>query len=175
MGNLFAYVVGILGHTPFWVYILFAYLMWMGLRRLEPRVTPITRVVILPVVFIVWGVSGLANRPFGSETIALLWLAGAVLGGLLGYTTGPKILAVDRSRRLVHLPGSWAPLTRNLLIFGSHYGLNVAAAIVPALSTTLLRWDIAVSGASAGYFIGWGVSLWRHYHKAPELSLAAAS
>lgn len=174
MTVFFAYVSGILGGTPLWVWALFLYLMIQGARRLRPRIVDARRLAIVPVVFIVWGLSGLAKRPFDAGTIALFWLAGATLGGILGPLTGPKLLAADRARTLAHLPGSRAPLIRNLLIFGSHYGLNVAAAILPAMAGGLLRADIAVSGASAGYFIAWGVALWRSWQHAPDAALAAA-
>jgi hypothetical protein len=169
-----AYASNILGGTPLWVWALFLYLMIQGARRLRPRVVDARRLAIVPFIFIAWGLSGLASRPFDAGTIALCWIAGAVFGGILGPLTGPKLLAADRTRTLAHLPGSKAPLIRNIVIFGSHYALNVAAAILPAMAGGLLRADIAVSGASAGYFIGWGVSLWRSWQQAPAMSLAAA-
>jgi len=174
MSVYIAYATGILGNTPAWVWVLFLYLMWQGARRLRPRIVPALRLAVVPAIFILWGLSGLAQRPFGAETIALFWLAGAAIGGVLGPLTGPKLLAVDREHHRAHLPGSWMPLIRNVIIFGAHYGLNVAAALAPAMAAGLLRADIAVSGASAGYFLGWGFALWRGWHHAPDAALAAA-
>jgi hypothetical protein len=42
------------------------------------------------------------------------------------------------------------------------------------MSATYLNWDIYVSGASAGYFMGWSVRFRRSYNNAPQLDLPAA-
>jgi hypothetical protein len=71
-----------------------------------------------------------------------------------------------KRRRVVELPASWWPLARNLIIFFAHYAL-IAAAILTTQRAMLLQADIAVSGASAGYFIGWAVLLLRRYRAIP--------
>jgi hypothetical protein len=81
-------------------------------------------------------------------------------------------MQADRGRRRVLLPGSLLPLLRILVIFGAHYVLRVAAAIHPDMSATYLTWDIYVSGASAGYFVGWSVRFMRSYVQAPQADLA---
>jgi hypothetical protein len=165
--------IAVLRHTPAWVYVLFAYLVWQGVRALRPRLLRASRIVIAPGLFILWGLAALVQADAPATTIAPLWLGGAVLGGLLGLATGPRLLAVDHPRNLISLPGSRAPLTRNLVIFGLHYGLNVAAALLP-WRAQLVAGDIAVSGASAGYFVGWLVVLIRRYHHAPDADLSLA-
>ena len=47
----------ILIHTPPWVWILLAYLVFQGIKAMQPRKTPIWRALIVPVVFIAWGIS----------------------------------------------------------------------------------------------------------------------
>jgi hypothetical protein len=96
---------------------------------------------------------------------------GAVIGGALGLLGG-MTLTVDRPRQLVLLRGSIMPLVRLMLIFGAHYALQVAAALHPDERTTLLIWDIYVSGASTGYFIGWSARFLQSYRKAPQADLA---
>jgi hypothetical protein len=163
----------VLRHTPVWVYLLFGYLVAQGVRRLGPRVSRSASIAVVPAVFIVWGLVGLAHRPFSAGRIAALWLAGAVLGGLLGLATGPVLLAADRESRLVSLPGSWVPLARNVVFFGLHYGLRVAAAMLPIWYAPLIQADVAVSGGSAGYFVAWGALLVRRYRHAPQVRLQA--
>jgi hypothetical protein len=43
------------------------------------------------------------------------------------------------------------------------------------MSTTYLNWDIYVSGASAGYFMGWSVRFMMSYVKAPHVDLATST
>jgi hypothetical protein len=167
------YLTGILTHTPLWVWALLALLVWLGGLGLKRRRMALRRVTIIPIVFILWGLSGLAARPFDAGTIAALWLGGLILGAALGLATGPTLLGVDRTRREVELPASWWPLARNLIIFFAHYALIVAAAILTAQKAMLLQADIAVSGASAGYFIGWAVVLLRRYRAASAAEMTA--
>jgi hypothetical protein len=165
-----AMVFEILRHTPVWVYALFAYLVWMGLKRLQPSVRDMRRVYVVPAVFIVWGLSGLVQRadvlPHGGWN----WLLGAVLGVALGAILQQR-MQVDRRHRRVLQPASVVPLLRNLAIFGSHYLLNVAAAIHPRESVDYLGWDVIVSGLSAGYFVGWAIRFALAYRSSPQTDL----
>jgi len=43
----FAYQILI--HTPPWVWILLAYLVWQGIKAMQPRTVPIWRALIVPV------------------------------------------------------------------------------------------------------------------------------
>ncbi|MET0225800.1 MAG: DUF6622 family protein [Dokdonella sp.] len=161
----------ILRHTPVWVYLLFAYLVWMGLKRLQPSLRDVRRVYIVPAVFIVWGLAGLVQRADQLPHAGWSWLLGAALGAALGVSLQQRI-AVDRLRGRVLQPASVMPLLRNLAIFGSHYLLNVAAAIHPRDSADYLAWDVIVSGLSAGYFCGWAVRFALAYRAAPQIDLA---
>ena len=48
----------VLIHTPLWVFPLFGYLVWQGIKAMRPRTTSIWRSLIVPTVFIVWGSRG---------------------------------------------------------------------------------------------------------------------
>jgi hypothetical protein len=65
------------------------------------------------------------------------------------------------------------PLIRNVLIYSAKYGLGVAVAIAPASKPDLAVWDIAVSGASAGYFLGWLLQFASAYRRTTDQNLAA--
>jgi hypothetical protein len=52
----------VLIHTPLWVFPLSAYLAWQGIKAMRPRTTSIWRALIVPAVFIVWGMSRLLAR-----------------------------------------------------------------------------------------------------------------
>jgi len=166
-------VTHIIAGTPLWVFALFAYVMLQGYRRLSPRVTTIRRVAVIPALFILWGLYGLFSRPLGLEVVAATWLPAAVLGAVLGALTSPRHLQVDRWRGLVRQPGSVLPLVRLTLIFGAHYALNIAMAMRPDVRPALILCDIAVSGVSAGYFLGWLASFLRTTRQAPEADLSA--
>ncbi len=173
MNTVLAYATGILSHTPLWVWALLAVLIWLGSRGLKRRRMALRHAALVPAVFILWGLSGLAARPFDAAIIAAWWLGGLVPGIALGLATGPRLLGVDTARRAVDLPASGWPLARNLIVFFAHYALNVATAILTTHKTILLQADITVSGASAGYFIGWFVALLQRYRAAAVTASAA--
>ncbi|MGI4801155.1 MAG: hypothetical protein ACRYG8_45445, partial [Janthinobacterium lividum] len=67
--------------------------------------------------------------------------------------TGPKLLAVDRSRGVVTTSGSALPIVRNILVFVLQYGVAVVAALHPGERDLLAIVSRVVSGATAGYFL----------------------
>lgn len=149
--------LAILTGIPFWVYPLFALLVYLGLQARRARELAIARLLVTPLLFLAWSLASLLLRP--DAALAADWAASALAGGLLGLATlRMDGVVVDRARGRVHVPGSTLPILRNLLIFGAKFGLGLAAGLQPAARDSLALWDIAVSGASAGYFIAW---LWR--------------
>ncbi len=146
----------VLQNTSWWVFALFALLMWLGLQALRPRTLPIWRLLMTPAVFIGWGITSLAASPL----LLVDWSVTALIGAAIAWATSGHF-KIDRGR--VSLPGNAFPLVRNLLIFSAKYGLAVTAAIS---HSNLAVWDIAVSGASAGYFVGWLLRLASAYRQA---------
>ena len=149
----------ILLHTPWWVFAVFAVLLVLGIQALRPRVIPAWRLLATPAIFIGWGLVSLALRlTASSPALAPDWLLAAALGaGLAWITTRPDAVRIVAEG--IAVPGSPLPLARNLLIFSAKYALTVAAVLAPARQGEIALWDIAVSGISAGYFLGWLVSL----------------
>jgi uncharacterized protein DUF6622 len=162
------FALGILTHTPLWVFVLLAYLVWQGILSLRPRTMPIWRLMIVPAVFIVMGLSRIALRPEDGMWPLLSWLAGAMLCAPLGLTTGPRLLAVDRKNGHVTRAGSKIPLARNIIVFLLQYAIAVTAALDPHGHAAVALIGRAISGACAGYFIGWIIALLRHYRNRPE-------
>jgi hypothetical protein len=153
----------ILANTPLWVFALLAYLIWQGWRARRPRTQAIWRMLVVPLVFFLMGLSRLVlARDHALEPI-LAWLVAAVLFGALGLWSGPKLLTVDRARGVVSRPGSAGPLIRNLTVFSLQYGVAVATAMKLEPHAAVAIIGHAVSGASAGYFSGWAAALLRRY------------
>ena len=153
----------ILANTPLWVFALLAYLIWQGWQARRPRTQAIWRMLVVPLVFFLMGLSRLVSaRDHGLEPLTA-WLAAAVLFGALALWRGPKLLAVDRARGLVRRPGSTAPLIRNVMVFSLQYGVAVATAMKLEPYAAVAIIGHAVSGASAGYFSAWAAALLHRY------------
>jgi hypothetical protein len=158
-------VLAVLQNTPWWVWVLLATLTLLGVQASRPRRMRVVRALITPGVFVAWGLASLASR--GTPGVVAAWLAAAALGAALGLAvTRLDGVHADRALGLVELPGSWVPLVRNLAIFAVRYGLAVAAARAPTARGQLVFWDLAVSGLSAGYFLGWLAAFVRRYRRA---------
>jgi hypothetical protein len=153
----------ILTHTPVWVFVLLAYLVWQGLQARSPRTQAVWRMLIVPLVFFGMGLSRLVLARDAALAPLLAWCAALTLFAVLGFFNGPRHLAVDRQKGTVTRPGSIGPLLRNVTVFSLQYGVAVASAMKLEPHAAVAIVGHAVSGASAGYFSGWAIALWRAY------------
>jgi hypothetical protein len=161
--------------TPWWVFLLLALLIGLGVQALRPRRIGLRRVFITPAIFIGWGLVALVLAARATPLVLPAWAAAAAVGSALAVaTTRFPALRIDRERGEVELPGSVAPLARNLIIFLAKYVLAVAIATHP-VAAQLHLWDMAVSGASAGYFAGWTFRFLARYRQDAAAALAATS
>lgn len=154
----------IVSHTPIWVWPLLLYVLAMTLRATKTRTASLVRLLAIPALFIVWGLSGLLTRQSLTLGLGLDWLAAAICGAALAFFVGkPVVLAADPETRQVTLAGSWAPFIRVTALFTTKYALGVTMAVRPDLREPLSWANAAVSGFSVGYFLFWAVGLYAAY------------
>jgi hypothetical protein len=117
------FALGIVTHTPLWAWALLAYLVWQGIKAMQPRTTTVSRALIVPAIFIVWGLSriGFGQQAYGPPLFA--WTAAALVLLPLGVLT-PRPFEVDHATGQIIRPGSVFPLVRNLVVFGLQYTLR---------------------------------------------------
>ena len=161
----------VLIHTPLWVFPLFAYLVWLGIKAMQPRTTTIWRSLIVPAVFIVWGLSRLLSRQQDFVWPLLSWVAAALaLLPVALLTTQP--FELDHKTGEITRPGSVVPLIRNVTVFTLQYSIAVIAAVDPDGRTVATLIGRAVSGATTGYFLGRTIALLRQYWKQRKADVA---
>ena len=114
---------GVLTHTPLWVFAFFVYLVWQGILSLRSRELPIWRLLVVPALFMILGISRIALRQQG-EWPVVCWLIGLALLAPLGFATGPRILSIDRANARITRSGSRIPLIRNIVVFALQYGFR---------------------------------------------------
>lgn len=154
----------ILSHTPLWVWMLLAYLVWQGIRAMQPRSMPIWRALIVPVVFIVWGISRIG---FGHQDNAwplLAWTAAALLLLPLGVLTPRPFEVVHKTGEIIR-PGSAFALIRNLVVFSAQYAVGVISAMDASDRALAIVAGRVISGATAGYFVGSTIALLLAYRR----------
>jgi hypothetical protein len=160
--------IRILVNTPIWVFALLAYLVWQGLQSVRPRTQPLWRLLIVPLLFFLMGLSRLVlARNDGWEPL-LAWFVAALLFASLALYRGVRLLAIDRKNGLVTRPGSPMPLIRNLTVFSLQYAIAVMAVMHLDGHIAAAVISRAISGATAGYFAGRTVSLLRSYRNAEK-------
>jgi hypothetical protein len=110
-------------------------LIWLGLRASRARDVRLPAILITPVIFIGWGLATLLARSGSFPGLIIAWTTAAAVGLALGLLTmRVDVTHIDPTTGLVHRPGSWIPLARNLSIFAanSHRG-PAPLAIEPRL------------------------------------------
>ena len=154
----------ILVHTPPWVFALFAYLVWQGIKAMQPRAMPIWRALIVPVVFIVWGMSRIGLGHQDSAWPLVAWTAAALVLLPLGVLT-PRPFDVDHTTGQIIRPGGAFALIRNLIVFSAQYAVGVISAIDVSDRALAIIAGRAISGATAGYFIRSTIALLLAYRR----------
>ena len=155
----------ILAATPHWVMLLFGYLVWQGIVSLRDRTVPIWRVLVVPAMFVALGFLRLVLLQHNGILPLLVWIAGAIPLSLIGFVTSPLPRGEAMSGRRVIRRGSFIPLVRNVSFFSLQYCATVSSALEPG-GTIIAFAGHAVSGATAGYFLGWAVAFLFHLNRA---------
>ncbi|MCG8710523.1 DUF1453 family protein [Brenneria sp. 4F2] len=146
----------ILRHTPSWVWVLLAYLIYAGIKARQPRRQSLPRLLLLPIVFLYWGASSilhtLAIREVAVAGFVLALSVGACLGWMLGKTAGVyRPDSRDFERR-----GSSVPLVLMLLTFCLRFYFSVQLTWFPELADSVIFCALsgAVGGITGGIFSG---------------------
>jgi hypothetical protein len=156
-------IATIISHTPHWVWILAAFLLYRGVKALQPREMTWPRMLLLPVLFLVWGLYDIVTQ-LHLPALALAAFAGAlVLGASLGWLIAMQQEPARRVGLLIYRPGTPVTLILIVIAFLSKYALSVAVAYHPDLAANA-HYNLlygALSGATDGIF--WGGTLCQLY------------
>lgn len=160
--------------TPWWVFVLFFYLMFIGFGAVKPSVVSLIKLAILPVLFTALAIHTLIVSFSINSTAILLLAAGLLLGSLVGLLIASgKDYKVDRQHLLILMPGNWSTLILILLIFASKYYFGYALSANPMIIHNL-NFEIImliVSGICTGLFIGRFICYLYHFLTAPSVDL----
>jgi len=124
-------IIGILTHTPLYVWAIFALVAFLGYQRTKDRTVQLWRLLLLPLIMVVLSASGMVGA--GASVLPAI-LAGVAVGGVSGWLLERK----GATRRLpggrVWLRGEWWSFVQVLLIFVVHYSLAVVTAVNPVFA-----------------------------------------
>ena len=148
-------ILDLLWGTPWWVYAIFVYLVLVGIKSLRPDNVSLLRLVIAPLIFIVWSLYSFSGKYGLSLTIVSLWLMSVAIGIFLGWTLLYHGIKINKNN-LIHIPGSSVPLLLYMTFFLLKYFLGVNYALDPATQQNIFFWatDVVISGIITGIFGG---------------------
>jgi hypothetical protein len=142
----------VITHTPLFVWLLLALLVWGGLRSRKAHTVSWRALLIVPMIMFVWSIYAL----WGSAFLMSIWAASMGLGIWLGYLTLYRLpIGWDTARKALIIPGSYMPLILSLSIFALRYTLGTMQALVPGFVGSFAYLTLE-SGASivSGMFLG---------------------
>ncbi|MFJ5507109.1 DUF6622 family protein [Pectobacterium jejuense] len=157
----------ILRHTPYWVWIVLGYLIYAGVKASQPRQQSLARMLVVPTIFMVWGISAIFHTLRLPLTAAGGFLLALMIGLGIGWAWGKTSgIYLPESRRFQRT-GSWRSLVLMLLTFCSHFYFSVQLALFPALAhdPVFCLLSGAASGITAGIFSGVSLRLLNHMRK----------
>jgi hypothetical protein len=162
-------IVQAISHTPIWVWPLLALLIFIGITALWPRNVPLARLFILPAVFLGLSIFSALSSALPPVESGGIWLAGLILGSLLGRLAAPRQgVVIDRAARRIFVPGSAVPLILIVVIFLGRYASGYAFGRYPELHQNQLALVLAASYAAfcSGIMLGRTLPLVQAYFRA---------
>ena len=93
-----------LWNTPWWVYLLFAYCIFVGIKAAKGGVIPYLKVIIIPVVFAYLSLDSLLSHFSLNVFVVSVFILSLMVGVLSGLLQALKQnITVDRSRWLIKI------------------------------------------------------------------------
>ena len=165
-----------LWYTPWWVHVLFCFLVSVGVKASRTAVVIIQKMLIAPVVFTLLSLQSLYTHldiDLFVLTVYVLSSCAGILGGFLQVSM--QSLRVDRERSLIEIPGTWSVMVLVMIIFFTKYYFGYELSVDPdALKNT--AFEVAFIGFNAlctGMFIGKAACFYHRLSKDPSVKLSA--
>ena len=130
----------IVQHTPTWVWLVLAALLWLGASQMLARRAGLRRVLLMPIamgVFSAWGMGSAFGAAPRIGSILAVWLAAACAVAALSlwlHRSAPAGTRYDTANQQFHLPGSAWPMLLIVGIFLVKWAVGVELALQPPLA-----------------------------------------
>jgi len=162
MENLWEIVSG----APWWVYVLFIYLVSIGIKSIKPRAVSIKRAVLLPLLFLAWSFYGLYQKLLlGFPSLILLWVVFLAIGTYLGVNEVHSWrISKNRHKGEITIPGNYSTLVLILLIFILKFFWGYFYATRTEISYWIYFGDTFTSALVTGFFVGRAGFFFKSYH-----------
>jgi hypothetical protein len=146
-------LIQILLHTPWWVYVLFGFILYVGIKATKMRSIPVRQLFIGPSIFTVLSIYILVGRIGDHFLYIIPWGIASIIGIAIGGLEMHRLnIIVDRKHHLLKIPGSAFTLILFLLFFGSNYYYGFMSATDPeqVKQIQFVIYILLVSGIGTG-------------------------
>jgi len=152
---------------PWWVYIVFIYLVNVGIRAMRPRTIPISKVILMPLFFVCWSFYGLYGKLLlGFFSLIPIWFICLSIGAYLGVKEVQSWrYQVNHRKGEITIPGNYSTLVLLLIIFGLKFFWSSLYATLEYIPTWIYFADIITGAIVTGFFVGRAGILFRRYLK----------
>lgn len=149
--------------TPWWVSLIFFYLLYVGLAARRPHIVWIPKFFIIPAILLSLKIQELYSV---KSSILLIYMLCALLGYFLGrrHVTREKF-EVIKSSMSVKLQGSYKTIIILMCFFSLKYLFGFLKSEMPNLFSEYKNIELGVSGIFTWYFLGRALGYWREYKK----------
>ena len=125
--------LSIVTHTPFWVWLVLALIIVIGLKRTQDRTVSASRLVLMPLIILGLAAWNLAS--VDGSVAAMVGLAiGIVAGTSAGLALESRAGTTQVGRGVVHLRGDWVSFFVLLAIFVTRYVTTVVSVAAPTIA-----------------------------------------
>ena len=143
--------------VPTWVYLLFAALVYLGIRRGFTSTVKVKQLIILPAALAWLSLHGLWLSL--SLTYYSLWsyIFGFAVGFCLGFLQlRNKQVRADKDQNLIEIPGDWTYLFFIIVFFAIEFIINYSIAVHPSIaySIAMIAFILFISGFLVGIAFG---------------------
>ncbi len=167
-------LIEILLHTPWWVYVVFAYIVYVGIKATQMRSVPVLRLFIVPAIFTVLSIHTVVGR-IGDHLLYIMpWGIATLIGVGIGWIEMNRLnIIIDGKHHLLKIPGSSFTLILFLLFFGSQYYFGFKSATDPegVKQIQFVIYLLLVSGIGTGVMWVRGFGYFFKYLKNPSTGL----
>ncbi|MBS0603715.1 MAG: hypothetical protein JSS60_01615 [Verrucomicrobia bacterium] len=154
MDNLWQAISG----APWWVYVLFFYLMSIGIQSMKARKVPIQRIVLMPLFFLGWACYDIYGKvSLGHASLVIWWvifLAAGTFGGVKEVRSWR--LGIDRSKATLTIPPNYSTIVLIVLIFVLKFFWGYYYATHSSVPYGIYLADTISSSIVTGFFVGRG-------------------
>ena len=140
-------------HTPFWVWLLYAALLFLGFQRTRDSVVPLYRALILPFTVVFMTLTSFIAAGYSGAP----WLlVGLVFGMAAGWRLEPEGATRRTLDNKLWLRGEWWSFAQLVLVLVFRYSTSVTIVMSPNLNTHA-AWQVStllIPAVLSGMFLG---------------------